>query len=218
MKKIIAVLMILFCTLFTACAPANSLPYKVWADWDEMKEALGDHYLYPTYLPECTEVSEYLYLQSDYNYNPLNPKGDGTYDPQTYPEDDPYYGYWASFSSNVGSVNFVACDYGKMKSGTHEPVSKSFMYDGYETFHEITESINGIEVNFVTKYVEAGFTPTNIPTSSGRIVFAEFEYNGIAYSARLTQYDVGVDDKYADGEVKEELLTVATSIIEQGDK
>ena len=212
MKKAIIALALILCTLFTACAPANSVPYKVWADWDEMKEALGDRYLYPTYLPECTETSEDIFLASDYNYYPTNPDGTWSH-PLSLNDPDLYFGYGVSYNSNNAEINFsfYVCDYEKRRVAS--TATSPF---GLEIFHEITELVNGTEVNFVTKYVDASFSITSIPEPNRRVVCADFSNNGITYSMSISQY--GVDDKYADDVPKEELLKVAKSIIEQGDK
>jgi len=222
MKKTTTALMtllIILSLLLCSCAPG--LPYRVWESWDEMKETLGDHYLYPTYLPEFTKTRSVI-LVSNYNYYPLIPWAIGV------SGDKQYFGYWSDYwgeyisdGLSTDTFRFNACDYERVRERTDE-TSMSFSaepfvhrYD-YEVFNEITETLDGIDIMFVTKYVnpmEHRDIATDIPMSNRRSVFIDFKLDGISYSAVITQYDI--EEKYADDEPREELLKVAKSIIEQ---
>lgn len=213
MKKLLlfAALLIPLTACFLLPKPANSMPYRVWKDWDEMKEVLGDDYLYPTYLPECTK-GKVVFLASMYNYYPTNPDGtDRRLDP-----DDPdlYYSYNAAYHSSDYSNDrfyFTAIDYNRYREGWSSTTSDN---DYYEVFHVIIETLNGIDVEFRTRYreyINENSADSIIPNTM--IVSAIFTYNDITYGTNITQFDV--EDKYADSEQREELIKVAKSIIEQ---
>ena len=89
MKKVLTALASLF--LLTACTPqpGGNLPYRVWESWEEMKEVLGDHYLFPTYLPEVTEQSEHVNKRSDFNNVPRDSNSD-----------ELFFGYGVSYWSD----------------------------------------------------------------------------------------------------------------------
>ena len=64
MRKTLTVLALLI--LLVACTPelprhGGNLPYRVWESREEMREVLGDHYLFPTYLPGVAERSEHIF-------------------------------------------------------------------------------------------------------------------------------------------------------------
>jgi len=221
MKKTTTALMTLLIILsLLLCSCASGLPYRVWESWDEMKETLGDHYLYPTYLPEFIDEQS-VHLESWYNFYPINP--DGSYIPYNPTQDNEamFYGYWAMCwvdSTDPYSLRFNACDYEIKRDKT----SISFInspnivgnYD--EILYETTELISNIAVEIVTKYAGSRESSVGYIVPNKRTVFIDFEFNSIVYSAIITQRDV--TNKYADDEHRDELLKIAKSIIKQGDE
>ena len=93
MRKTLTALALLL--LLVACTPEELTiyrggpPRRHWESWEEMKEVLGDHYLYPTYLPEFTARSEHAFKHSDFNNVPRDSKSD-----------ELFFGYFVRFSGD----------------------------------------------------------------------------------------------------------------------
>jgi len=217
-KALIALILLL---LFTSCG-ANipllgirpNLPFRVWDSWEEMKAVLGDHYLYPTYLPEYAEWSKQSTLRSWYNNSNRRLHAD-----------ELFFGYVARFWSGDTSDDFIeisATDYERMNA---EPLPRSLDFPAplrnRERFNDHIVTIGGVDINFFTLYgVFFAFDGHPDPddqhhyhTRNARVVYYTFTIDSITYFMQWSQYNV--DDKYADDAQREEMLRVATSIIEQ---
>jgi len=225
MKKMMSVLALLF--LLTSCAPEPeiepaesgcNLPYRVWESWEEMKEVLGDHYLYPTYLPEAAKQSRISNQRSWFNSNNRELSAD-----------ELFFGYVARFWNGNTMDDFIeitATDYGKMNPMNrhrHVPRSLNFpaVLENPERFNEHTVTIGGADIEFFTLY---GTLPPPEGTTdleqwhtyharNARIVYYTFTIDTVTYFMQWSQYNV--EDKYADDEQREGMLRVARSIIEQ---
>jgi len=197
--------------LLVACTPEpelvdggeGSLPYRVWQSWEEMKEVLGDHYLYPTYLPEVAMGSENPSLSSWYE----NPD-------RTLHSDELFCGYLAFFPINNRTNDSIAMqvtDYERQTFVMPRLSDLPSYHDRFrhgERFNEHTVTIGGVEIEFSSFYV--AFHPQ---ARRGRAVLCTFTIDTVTYRMSWVQYDV--EDKYADDEQREGMLRVARSIIEQ---
>jgi len=217
----------------TACTPSQqetlgenpmprgggNLPYRVWQSWDEMKEVLGDHYLYPTYLPEFAQQSEHQSMRSWFN-NIDRELG----------ADELFFGYAISYrgGSKDDSLAINATDFGR-RSSAYDDLMQALADANapyiepqiYERFNEYTVTVGGIEISFFSIYTtipppEWTTNPdewhTYHPRNSRRVHFV-FAIDAVTYEAVWIQYNV--EDKYADNEQRDGLLRVAKSIIEQ---
>ena len=217
MKKTLTILASLL--LFTACTPSptplgTNLPYRVWEGWEEMKEVLGDHYLYPTYLPEVVERNENPFLHSWYN------SSDRKLD-----ADELFYGYSTSFWSlgrTSYSITIQGRDFERQRFTipTSAPVPRDGRFQENDRFNEHTVTIGGVDIEFVSFYAEFPPEGTSDPDEwlryqllNGRAILYSFKIGTVTYEMSWIQYNV--EDKYADDEQREAMLRVARSIIEQ---
>ena len=214
MKKSLGTfLFLVLLLLFAACTSPDggirpNLPYRVWESWGEMKEVLGDHYLYPTYLPEATERSEHVFLGS--GYNSINRELDA---------EELFFGYYAFYHSNDrdDSISIRATDYGRWNDEFVPRSPGTLESSGYFNKHTVT--IGGIDIQFSSHY--STFIPPDISLDewniyhprNARMVYYSFEIGTVTYFMHWTQFNV--EDKYADDEQREGMLRVAKSIIEQ---
>ena len=225
MKKALIVPVLLF--LLAACTPPEpeddrlgGIPlYRVWASWEEMKEVLGDHYLYPTYLPEATERSENPLLQSRHT------RGGRERD-----ADELFFGYFALFpgADRMGDeITIQAVDF--ERRNTVAPLSPILLlyvpfdarFQVEDRFNEHTVTIGGVDIEFVSFY--ADFSPDEHHPNpdewfrcnprNGRAVLYIFTIDTVTY--RMSWIQNNVEGKYADDEQREGMLRVARSIIEQ---
>jgi len=218
MKKVLIVPALLL--MLVACTPpltqlGGQLPYRVWESWEEMKEVLGGHYLYPTYLPEFAVQSENPFLVSW--YNDMGRELDA---------DELFHGYSAEFRCvrQNASIFISATDFEKVNNNLIRPPFSDSAYETAlperERFNEHIATLNGIDISFFSVYGTFTFSARSPEEQStyyhqnARIVHCAFKIDTVDYRISWVQYDV--DDKYADDAQREGLLRVATSIIEQG--
>jgi len=222
MKKTIIALVALLIPLgilLCSCQPAKNLPYRVWESWDEMKEVLGDHYLYPTYLPEYAGRSKQATLRSYYNHIDRDLEADKL-----------FHGYTVLYSggSSKDDLIFIRANDGKRQNyvETYPSDLPPFVvpYDGRfqdsDHFYERIVTVGSIDIEFIIFYGEfspdEGFDPDEWyehHARNGRAVLYSFQIDTVTYTMTWTQYNV--DDKNAYDEQREEMLKVAKSIIEQ---
>ena len=227
MKKLLGTfLFLVLLLLFAACTSPDedtrpNLPYRVWESWEEMKEVLGDHYLYPTYLPEVTQRSEYIFKLSDYNGVPRDRMSN-----------ELFSGYMAFFSGGNrmdDSITIQATDFERIN---YIPVPRASdiipflvpfdgrFQDSYR-FNEHIVTIGGIDIEFVSLYTVSPPPIWNPDPDewfryylqNGRAVLYTFKIDNVTYRMSWVQNEV--KDKYADDEQREGMLRVAKSIIEQ---
>jgi len=215
MKKTIIALVALLIPLgilLCSCQPAKNLPYRVWESWDEMKEVLGDHYLYPTYLPEYTRQSKQTSKQSEYNDVPRDSAAD-----------ELYYRYLVYYTSGNTMDDFMgisATDHNRKNVAPPPNLGSPRERHDYEQFHEHTVTVDDVDIEFYSSYetlpLQEGFDPDEWfehHARNARTVSYSFQINTVTYTMSWVQYNV--EDKYADDEQREEMLKVAKSIIEQ---
>jgi len=193
--------------------------YRVWQSWDEMKEVLGDHYLYPTYLPEFTQWSEQPFMRSWFNSTD-----------RELGADELFYGYdvsyWGGRKDDIFGIS--ATDYGRRRSIFDDIMQSLEDFNSlhgepllYERFNSHAVIIGGIEIIFFSMYrtltppqgttdLDAWYTYQ--PRNYRRVHFA-FTIDAVTYEASWTQHNI--EDRYADDESREGLLRIAKSIIEQ---
>ena len=220
MKKLLGTFLFLgLLLLFAACTSPDedtrpNLPHRVWESWEEMKEVLGDHYLYPMYLPEYTARSRQFFKISHYNHHDRNWK-----------PDELFFGYIAVFWSGNTMDDFIeirATDYGRRnRESGNRSLDFPATLENPARFNEHTVTIGGIDIEFFTLY---GTLPPPQGTTeleqwhtyharNTRVVYYSFTIGTVTYFMQWSQYDV--EDKYADDEQREGMLRVAKSIIEQ---
>lgn len=169
--------------MLSGCEP--NLPYKVWDDFEQMKIDIGDHFLYPTYIPK--EIDNII-CQSWYNSTLFKERAK-----------EPYYGYYCYAYTNSGYPIFsLSANDPSLDRTIEEGSTTTYKREVIESW---TEKIMGIEVSITTVY------------SGGRTTRIVFEFDGISYGTGY-ESDNG-SDKYTDPVQLEELLKVVTSIIEQ---
>ncbi|MCL2355912.1 MAG: hypothetical protein FWC70_01975 [Defluviitaleaceae bacterium] len=226
MKKMLLVPVLLL--LFVACTPrpeselptgGGNLPYRVWASWEEMKEVLGDHYLYPTYLPAVTALSERPSMRSWFNNVD-----------RTLVADELFHEYLAVFPGNdrmSDEITISATDLERRRfviprSPDFPPVLVPFN-GGFQEEHRFNEhivTIDDINIEFVSFF--AVFSPEGTfdrdewfryHPRNGRAVLYTFIIDTVTYEMSWVQFNV--EDSHDDSEQREGMLRVATSIIEQ---
>jgi len=217
-KALIAPVLLL---LFTACG-ANipwlgirpNLPYRVWESWAEMQEVLGDHFLYPTYLPEVAMRSEHILKISDYNHVPRHAESTAL-----------FFGYYVIYRGDPkDDFMFIsAFDVERMNNNLSWPFSDYAAHEDLlherERFNNYIVTAGGIDISFFSVY--GTFIPMGESSDewniyhpqTARIVHYTFTIDTVTYEMSWVQHDV--DDKYADDAQREGMLRVATSIIEQ---
>jgi len=192
-----------------------NLPYRVWASWEEMKEVLGDHYLYPAYLPEAIKRDEHVFKFSDYNFVPRDSDSDTL-----------FFGYGVHYHSNRqnDSIFISATDENR---NAHQPSNVMFpvpfhgRFQESDRFDEHAVTIGDIDVEFASFY--AVFPPPDGESNpdvwfrhharNGRAILYTFEIDAVTYKMSWVQFNV--EDKHDDNELREAMLRVARSIIEQ---
>ena len=216
--------------LFAACTQdepewGGELPYRVWQSREEMKGALGDHYLYPTHLPETTLRSDDVFKSSWYNPIPRDSKsGELFFGYSVY-----YYSDWPN-----DRIFIRATDYGRMiqhysrynTASDIPPLTPTIVpgdirFQSNDRFNEHTVTIGGIDIKFTSFYALSPLPEGQIDPDewfryrarNGRAVLYEFKIDTVIYRMSWTQNNV--EDKYADDEQREGMIRVAKSIIEQ---
>ena len=210
--------------LLTSCTPPDltlggNLPYRVWQSWEEMKEVLGDHYLYPTYMPEVTQRSEHVFRDSYYNLVPRDSSSD-----------ELFFGWSVYYHSDWrdDSISIFATDDGRKNviwpSNNPFPVRIHSFIRESDRFNEHTVTIGGIDIEFTSFFATVPppewwhHTPDEWYKNharTARAVIYVFEIDTVTYEMQWVQYDVDVEDRYDDEAQREGMLRVATSIIEQ---
>ena len=188
----------------------NHFRTRNWRNWEEMKHALGNHYLFPTYLPEVTERSLHVSKRPGINSGSRNRSND-----------ELFFGYSVFYHGgrNDDAIVISAIDIERMDDDL--PLSDYAMYESslYERvrFNEHTVTLGGIDIEFFSVY--GTFIPPDVNPDewntyhprTGRIVHYTFTIDTVIYVMSWIQYDV--EDKYADDEQREGMLRVAKSII-----
>ncbi|MCL2355911.1 MAG: hypothetical protein FWC70_01970 [Defluviitaleaceae bacterium] len=194
-----------------------NLPYRVWWSWDEMKEGLGDHYLYPTYLPEVAERSERVSMRSDYNVGSRNRESD-----------ELFFGYSVRFSGDwQDDVIYIGAEDGERRNSVfdnarlrpdyaerREMLLEEIFYER-TWFNEHTVTVGGIDIAFNSLYEvyrPSPFEHADRALNRHTIGYT-FTIDTVTYWMSWVQ--LNVEDKYADDEQREVMLRVAVSIIEQ---
>jgi len=221
MKK--ALLVPMFLLLFVACTPqpepelptGGNLPYRAWASWEEMKEVLGDHYLYPTYLPDIAGLKERPVRTSWYR------DIDTTLD-----ADELFYGYSVMYwGDRKDDRIYISATDGERRGVRYPPWPgryapfEDLLHEG-ERFNENTVTVGGIAVSFFSAY--GALPPPDWTTDpdwhayrphNARIVNYTFTIGAVTYEMSWVQFNV--EDGHDDSEQQAEMLRVATSIIKQ---
>ena len=220
MKKMMSVLALLL--LLTSCAPepeiepaegGSVISHRVWESWAEMKEVLGDHYLYPTYLPEVADHSERPILRSWFIGG--DREGDA---------DELFFGYSASFRSEEGdnSILIRVIDIERRRGPWAHLGILYDMFKDSPRFNEHIVTKNGVDITFASYFAIPPPPDWWYSTSdewykyharNGRAILYSFKIGTVTYEMSWVQFNV--EDKYADDEQREGMLRVARSIIEQ---
>jgi len=223
MKKALLVPVLLL--LLAACTPqpepliGGNLPYRVWASWEEMKEVLGDHYLYPTYLPEVTALSERPSMRSWFNN--IDRASDA---------DELFFGYSALFLGNdrmSDTIIISATDFERQGFVIpRSPDSPPFLvplhgrFQEEHRFNEHSVIIGDIDIAFTSFF--AYFPPDRTVdpdewfmhyARNGRAVLYTFIIDTVTYEMSWVQFNV--EDGHDDSKQRDGMLRVAMSIIEQ---
>ena len=180
-------------------------------------EVLGDHYLYPTYLPEAAERSEHVSMGSSFNAGSRNRESD-----------ELFFGYFVRFHSggrndtiSIGASdserrNVVFDNWPRVPDyAEREQRLLEEMFSERIQFNEHIVTIGGVDITFNSLYeVHRPRPPANpYHPQNRRTVYYAFTIDTVTYTMTWVQFDV--EDKYADDELHEAMLRVATSIIEQ---
>lgn len=142
-------LIIMVMLLLTSC---GSTPYKTWEEFEQMKKDVGDHFLYPTYIPDGLSLTS----ESWYNSTLFKERAK-----------NPYYGYTSYAFDESKCLFCVRAIDPKLKKSA---VGDSTQTYEYETIESWTEDLMGIELSISTIYTGV------------RVTSVKFEINSISYS------------------------------------
>jgi len=180
MKK--ALLAVAILLLFTGCGnqwllPEPNLPYRVWHSWEDMKEVLGDYLLFPTYLPEVTEQSRYVFKTSDFSRRPRRPWRFG----EVYIQYEVHIQYFDTYLENRMSDSMYIAAFNVNRTNIDTSILLSsefherFLHDSRK-FNEHTITIGGIDIAFFSVYGTFGRYLRN-----ARIVHYTFKIDNVLY-------------------------------------